>query len=358
MIDKNLMEQMLAKHKIGLSNYEFDWYNFQTNAKIENIVSKQNFMLLFTDSFYLQIDERLTNDLIHSLNEIFDIGYQLNDNDILDVLIKTYKSYFLSIFEKLYLSNPDSARKEQIINLKNEVFASINFWESVYSYHQFFEKVPFINFTTNDSFRFDFNKISNYMKILKKEHLVQYSNSLKLIFATNLTNINIFEFDYKLNYLVEYYQQFEVKRQNPFTRNDIISITYNTLLKIGLKNDFDEFEKASNGNKQILRFLKSQISEVETPFVYLIGIILSKLEENKKIKNFDFSKISLQIIGNHSANKLLQYDDVIKQKEKHIKNNSVENNWEDQLINRFEYYRNWIEELNKLNLFRFSLLFQ
>jgi len=43
------------------------------------------------------------------------------------------------------------------------------------------------------------------------------------------------------------------------------------------------------------------------------------------------------------------------QMDKYIKNKGANENWEEQLKSKFDYYKRWTEELNQLTLFRNSL---
>lgn len=140
------------------------------------------------------------------------------------------------------------------------------------------------------------------------------------------------------------------------TRNNMLNLSFETLIKIGLKSDYEDFEKASNNGKILLKFQKSNTFDIETPFVYVIAAILSKLEENRRIYDFNFSKISIQI-KDDAQKKILSYEEIMKQKNKYIANHSGGEQFDEYMQNKFEYYRNYVNALNNLYLFRNSLLF-
>jgi len=356
MFDKSKIEKLMDNKSLGLKKDEIEWLNFHTKAKMDFIAANEfQINLSFINLEKNQIGNKIPREIIDMLNDNFHFVYQLNGNEILEIFINYYKQYFIAKIEELYNSIQYSEAKDQLISIKLQIFYVIEFWECILNYHENYENLGIVHFTPNYVFQFDFSKISNFMKILKTEHLHQYANFLKFTFATNITNLNTLEFDYKLKYLIDYHQQYDSFGVKPFTRYNILNITYSTFLKIGLKNDFTEFEKSSFGKKITLRFQKSNLLDVKTPFVYLIGIILSKLENNIKIKDFDFTKISIQIIGDDNSKKIHPYKEVMFQKDKHIKNNTDEENVEEQLKSKFDYYKRWTEELNQLNLFRNSL---
>jgi len=356
MFDKSKIEKLIDNKSIGLKKDELEWFKFHTKAKLDFIAANEfQINLSLINLVKDQIGNKIPKEIIDILDENFQVVYQLNDNEILEIFINYYKQYFRIKFEELYNSIQYSEAKDQLIDIKQQIFYVIEFWDCILNYHENYENLAIVHFTPYYAFQFDFSKISNFMKILKTEHLHQYANFLKMTFATNITNLSIFEFDYKLKYLIDYHKQYDSFGVKPFTRYNILNITYSTFLKIGLKNDFTEFEKSSFGKKITLKFQKSNLLDVKTPFVYLIGIILSKLEKNIKIKDFDFTKITLQIIGADNLKNINPYKEVMLQMDKYIKNKGANENWEEQLKSKFDYYKRWTEELNQLTLFRNSL---
>ena len=83
--------------------------------------------------------------------------------------------------------------------------------------------------------------------------------------------------------------------------------------------------------------------------------MISKLEENSRISDFDFSQLSIQI-NDKDQKKIKPYTEIIEQKNKYMKKISEEENFEDYLKNKFEYYRNYVNALNNLYLFRNSIV--
>ncbi len=222
------------------------------------------------------------------------------------------------MFQDVYNSLKESRQKTMFMEFKTQFYAELDFWDCIVNYWLYYENELKIPFTQVYAFNFDFTKISNFMELLQKEQLRHYNQYLKFMYATQNVAINPFEFDFKLKYVVEYFSETDRIGWGALTRNNMLKIAYEAFLKIGLKSDFNNFVKASKKGRVTLNFQKSETLNYETSFVHDIGTMISKLEENIRISDFDFSQLSIQI-NDTEQKKVKPYTEIMEQKNKYMK---------------------------------------
>ena len=349
------IDDLLNNVQQGLNPDDFKWFSENVQLKIDLISNQENEIIVLLNSLEQNYDERYFKDIVYYLNSNLDTVCQLNDNIILQQFISCYKDKFIVKFQEAYQSLGDSIYKNQFIEFKTIFYTELDFWECIVNYWLYFENEAIIPFTPTYAFNFYFTKISNFMKLLQKEQLQHYYQYLKFLYATKNIAINPFEFDFKLKYLVEYYSETDRIGWGSLTRNNMLKIAYEAFLKIGLKSDFNNFEKASKKGRVILNFQKSETLNYETSFVYVIGAMISRLEDNTRISDFDFSQLSIQI-NDKEQKKIKPYKEIMELKNKYMKKISEEENFEEYLKNKFEYYRKYENALNNLYLFRNSII--